>query len=69
MSRKAFLAVIAVLTAINIGTLALNTSNTVRAEVDGMDFRDLRRDRDFKKAVWWVVDGNCTADSDGAISC
>ena len=31
----------------------------LNAEVAGMDHRDLRRDRDFKKAVRWVVSGNC----------
>ena len=34
----------------------------LNAEVAGMDHRDLRRDRDFKKAVRWVVSGNCYVD-------
>jgi len=28
------------------------------AEVAGMSYYDLRRDRDFKKAVEWIVDDN-----------
>ena len=40
----------------------------LNAEVAGMDHRDLRRDRDFKKAVRWVVSGNCYVDGN-YISC
>ena len=32
----------------------------VNAEVAGMDYRDLKRDRDFKKAVRRVVENSCT---------
>ena len=28
----------------------------VKADVGGMDYRDLRRDRDFKKAVTYIVE-------------
>ena len=35
----------------------LNLIDTVKAEVAGMDYRDLRRDRDFKKAVAYIVEG------------
>ena len=34
----------------------LNLIDTVKAEVAGMDYRDLRRDRDFKKAVAFIVE-------------
>ena len=34
----------------------LNLINNVKAEVAGMDYRDLRRDRDFKKAVAYIVE-------------
>ena len=37
-----------------------------RAEVAGMDYRDLRRDRDFKKAVRYVVE-NCGGSGYGQI--
>lgn len=29
------------------------------AEVAGMDYYDLRRDRDFKKSVKYIISGNC----------
>ncbi len=32
----------------------------VAAEVGGMSYSDLRRDRDFKKAVRYIVDSDCT---------
>ena len=35
-----------------------------RADVAGMSYRALRRDRDFKKAVQYVVSGNCYVDSE-----
>lgn len=35
-----------------------------QAEVAGMNYNDLRRDRDFKKAVQRVVSGNCYVDDD-----
>ncbi|MDC1115937.1 hypothetical protein OAT37_04245 [Alphaproteobacteria bacterium] len=34
----------------------LNLIDKVRSEVAGMDYRDLRRDRDFKKAVKYIVE-------------
>ena len=39
-----------------------------QAEVAGMDYHDLRRDRDFKKAVQRVVSDNCYVD-DGNVYC
>jgi hypothetical protein len=36
----------------------------LNAEVAGMIHYDLRRDRDFKKAVKYVISGNCYVDSD-----
>ena len=36
----------------------LDLINVANAEVAGMDNRDLRRDRDFKKAVQYIVE-NC----------
>ncbi len=37
------------------------------ADVAGMDYRDLRRDRDFRRAVQYIVEG-CSVD-EGSISC
>ena len=41
------------------------------AEVAGMDSYELRTDYDFKKAVKYVVENNCTAEDDsyGSIYC
>jgi hypothetical protein len=42
-----------------------------KADVGGMDYRDLRRDRDFKKAVKYIVE-RCSIyidGEDGSISC
>ena len=44
--------------------LALKSVEPVQAEVSGMDYYDLRRDRDFKKAVKYVISGNCYVSSD-----
>ena len=44
----------------------------VKADVGGMDYRDLRRDRDFKKAVTYTVERYCSVyvdGEDGSISC
>ena len=54
----------------------LDLINVANADVAGMDYRDLRRDRDFKNAVQYIVE-NCVVrgivDSDylyrGDISC
>ena len=38
--------------------------NEAQADVAGMSHSDLRRDRDFKKAVKSVVSGNCFVDGE-----
>jgi len=55
------------ITLFNFGILALNLSVRAKADVAGMDWRDLSRDRDFKKAVQNIV-GNCTVDGSN-LSC
>ena len=40
---------------------------SLNADVAGMDYYDLRRDRDFKKAVQYIVE-DCDVDGD-SISC
>ena len=59
---------------INAGNIPSLISNA-KAEVAGMDHRDLRRDRDFKKAVIYILE-NCSVngsvydgDIDASISC
>lgn len=73
--------------AILIGSFAISTTFLINAgsmqpfiaeaeaDVAGMDYRDLRRDRDFKKAVKYIVE-NCSVsgsvdgeDIDASISC
>ena len=46
----------------------LNLLPVAQAEVAGMTYHDLRRDRDFKKAVQRVVSDNCYVD-DGNVYC
>ncbi len=62
------LAIIVALTAINVGVLTMNMTTSVRADVAGMDYRDLRRDRDFEKAVRHVVARYCSV-SDENVTC
>ncbi len=68
VSRKALLwSAALLLTGFNIGILALNLSIQARAEVAGMSWRELARDRDFRRAVEDIV-SSCTVSS-GDISC
>ena len=47
-----------------ISDVVNNVSNgfisEVAADVAGMNYSDLRRDRDFKKAVKYIVSANCS---------
>jgi hypothetical protein len=45
-----------------------NLISAVYADVAGMNYRDLRRDRDFRKAVKHIIE-NCDVGSSGQISC
>ena len=45
------------------GNLYLRSVEPVQAEVDGMNYQDLRRDRDFRKAVEYIVE-RCRVDTD-----
>ena len=66
-----------ILTVIALGILTLNFQlfkddiniiTNANAEVDGMNYNELRRDRDFKRAVRRVVSGYCYVDS-GYVYC
>lgn len=46
----------------------LNVIDHAQAEVDGMSWRALKRDRDFKKAVRSVVSGSCYVEN-GYVYC
>ena len=41
----------------------LEVISSADAKVDGMDYKKLRKDRDFKKAVQYVVSRYCTVDN------
>ena len=58
MSRKtitALIALLCLLTALNVGGLVLNMSLPARAAVAGMSYQDLVRDPDFTRAVHSIV--------------
>lgn len=55
------------LTAINVGAALINLSVQVRADVAGMTWQELRRDRDFRRAVEYIVT-SCSVSGD-SISC
>ena len=62
-----------VLTVIAVGlwvpiVQSINLVQEAQADVAGMSYRDLRRDRDFKKAVKYVVNNSCSVDG-GSIYC
>ncbi len=59
MRLHMLLAVIIALTVINVGVVLVNTTASVRADVAGMSYRELRKDRDFRKAVRYVVESEC----------
>ena len=72
-SIKTLLFVIAIsLVGVNV-QLFVDTENLfikeAKADVAGMNHRELRRDRDFKKAVRYVVENNCTVYSEQYLSC
>lgn len=67
MKKKVSLIIAVSAITFNVGILAINLSVHAKADVAGMDWRALSRDRDFKKAVQNVVNG-CTVDGE-SISC
>lgn len=64
LPKAAVLILMLVLTAMNLGVLALNLAVRARAEVAGMDWFQLAKDDDFRKAVAQVVGSSCIIDSD-----
>lgn len=61
MVRKRAWIAIGLLTFLNLGALAVNLATRVDAKVAGMDAWELRRDRDFQKAVSEIVE-KCSID-------
>ncbi len=68
MRLHMLLSVIVALTVINVGVVLVNTTASVRADVAGMNYRQLRKDRDFRKAVRYVVERDCWV-YDSSIGC
>jgi hypothetical protein len=66
MIQKTILIIVVALTICNAASLAINISGGARADVAGMDYRDLMRDRDFRRAVEAIVI-NCTIRGDSII--
>ena len=52
-----------------VKTLDVSLIRPAQASVAGMDYRDLRRDRDFKRAVRYVVENCRSRGADNYISC
>ena len=67
MDLKKLLVALSLLTALNISACFVVLSTATRAEVAGMSFNELARDRDFRRAVESIIVG-CTV-SRSSISC
>lgn len=66
--KTGIIAVVAIaVTAANVAAALVNLSSVARAEVAGMGAADLRRDRDFRRAVQSIVEG-CSVSGE-SISC
>ena len=63
MSGKIAVLTVCFLTALNVILVIVNVSTRSNASVAGMDYSDLRRDRDFQRAVGDVVE-DCKVDGD-----
>lgn len=64
---KPAIALFIALTVVTVGAAAIKISNQARAEVAGMSHSDLRKDRDFRRAVESIVE-SCSI-SGSSISC
>jgi hypothetical protein len=65
--KPSVIALAIVLTAVNAGAALINLSVQVRADVAGMGYYELRKDRDFRRAVEAIVT-DCSVSGD-SISC
>jgi hypothetical protein len=68
MSGRITILAMCFLNALNVILVAVNVSTRSSAAVAGMDRSDLRRDRDFRRAVEDIVE-SCSVGSGGSISC
>jgi hypothetical protein len=60
--------VVGVITGINLAALAGNLFSIAKASVAGMDYRELYRDRDFRRAVESIIE-DCRVRDREKISC
>jgi hypothetical protein len=67
MKSKAHVVLLTVLTVTNLVILTIQTAPIVKASVAGMGYYELRRDRDFRRAVEDVVE-DCSVRGN-SISC
>lgn len=67
MRNTLLIGLLATLTIANVGSALINLSLTARADVAGMNYFALQRDRDFRRAVENIVE-SCTVDAE-SISC
>lgn len=67
MNAKKITSIAIALTILNTILLTVQLAPVAKAAVAGMDYMDLRRDRDFRKAVEYIVE-DCSV-SGRSISC
>lgn len=65
MSRCATIAILGLISALNLAALAVNLSLPSRAAVAGMNYRDLTNDPEFTRAVQSIVQ-SCKVNVDTA---
>jgi hypothetical protein len=69
MTRSIPIAMLFLISALNLVVLAVNLSRPSRAAVGGMSYRSLARDRDFTRAVQSIVEA-CAVNIDiGKVKC
>jgi hypothetical protein len=68
MSFRTMMVIMGVMTALNIGVLAVNLSTRSQAAVGGMNAAALKADKDFSDAVKGIVEG-CSVRDRLNISC
>ncbi|WOH70659.1 hypothetical protein RX330_20390 [Bradyrhizobium sp. NDS-1] len=57
MKSAVVVVLLVALTAVNVGAALVNFASKARADVAGMDYMELKRDRDFRRAVQSIVEG------------
>ena len=68
MQNRFVLLLICIFTFLNLTILAINMSVQSYADVGGMNYRELKRDKDFKRAVESIVE-DCQVVDQSRLSC